>query len=163
MSKERREMSDDRELLEEYIDEGKLMQLATRDNDGPWMCNVWYAHRFAPDRIYFISSVARHHSQQIRDDGAVAGTIMHEQLEQLGQKVRGVTFRGHATELPTEGIDEAIAHFLARWPTASGGIDAKLLAAGETPIRLYEISVREWVLFDEVNFPDQPRRDIVAR
>lgn len=154
-------MPDERELLEDYVRDGKLMQLATQDDDGPYLCNVWYLPQFHPDRLYFISNVARNHSEHIRSRPDVAGTIMHEELEQLGQKVCGVTFRGTARELPTEGIDELIERFLGRWPNAKDAIDPDKLASGETPMRIYEIAIKNWVLFDEVNF-EQPRRDIPA-
>jgi uncharacterized protein YhbP (UPF0306 family) len=156
-------MADSRQLLEEYVREGKLMQLATRDDRGPWLCNVWYAPRFDPDRLYFISNRTRNHSAHIRADGAVAGGIMHEQLEQLGQKVRGVTFRGRATELRTEGIDEQLELFLGRWPSANGAIGKESLAREETPMRLYEVAIEKWVLFDEVNFEGDPRQEVRVR
>jgi uncharacterized protein YhbP (UPF0306 family) len=154
-------MPDERELLEQYVRDGKLMQLATQDDDGPYLCNVWFLPQFSPDRLYFISNVARNHSGHIRSRPAVAGTIMHEDLDQLGQKVRGVTFRGKACELPTEGIDELIARFVGRWPNAKDAVDPSKLASGETPMRVYEIAIEAWVLFDEVNF-EQPRREISA-
>ena len=154
-------MPDERELLEEYVRDGKLMQLATQDENGPYLCNVWYLPQFSPDRLYFISNVKRNHSEHIRSRPAVAGTIMHEELDQLGQKVRGVTFRGMARELPIEGLDELIARFVGQWPNAKDAIDPAKLASGDTPMRIYEIAINEWVLFDEVNF-EQPRRNVSA-
>ena len=83
-------------------------------------------------------------------------------LEGLGQTVRGFTFTGVARELPTWGVEGEVAAFVARWPRAEAILNPEKLARGEIPTRLYEVAVAEWVLFDEANFPDRPRRVIEA-
>lgn len=152
-----------RELLEQYVKTGKLMQLATlRANGSPAMCNVWYDARFAPDVLRFISRYDRNHSADIRNDARVAGSIVAIHLEALGQQIRGVTFTGTARELNTAGVDSEIQAFVKRWPASIDVIEPGKLARGETPTRLYEVAVDEWVLFDEANFPEQPRQVIRA-
>jgi uncharacterized protein YhbP (UPF0306 family) len=149
----------ERELVEEFVALGKLLQLATLTEAGnPVVCNVWYAARHRPDKLWFISRPSRHHSENIRQRPPVAGSIMPFSVEGLGQVARAVTFTGTARELATTGIDAELAVFLARWPQAQPTIDSPTLASGSSPSRLYEITVEEWVLFDEHSFPDQPRR-----
>ncbi|MGH3853896.1 MAG: pyridoxamine 5'-phosphate oxidase family protein [Pseudonocardiaceae bacterium] len=156
-------MSNERVLLEHYVQAGKLMQLASLNSDGsPVVCNVWYDAHFAPDVLRFISRRSRQHSQNIRIDGRVAGGIMAIPLEGLGQAVRGVTLTGVARELPTSGIDREVVAFVARWPRAEAALHPEKLAHDKMPTRLYEVTVAEWVLFDEANFPDQPRRVMEA-
>ncbi len=156
-------MLGERELLEQYVSSGKLMQLATLASDGnPTLCHVWYRVDFSPDNLYFISRDDRQHSINIRSHPAIAGGIVTVSLDQLGQPVRGVTFSGQARELPTEGIDQQIAAFIERWPLAADAIDATRLERRETSVRLYEISIDSWVLFDEHNFPAEPRRQVPA-
>jgi hypothetical protein len=156
-------MPNERALLEHYVRAGKLMQLASLNSDGsPVVCNVWYDAHFAPDVLRFISRYNRQHSQNVRIDGRVGGSIIALTLEGLGQTVRGVTFIGVARELPTCGVDGEVAAFVARWPRAEAALHPGKLAYGETPTRLYEVAVAEWVLFDEANFPEQPRRVIEA-
>lgn len=153
----------ERQLLEEYVRSGKLMQLATVDQDGaPAICNAWYDVNFAPDRLRFISHQERCHSQNIRRDPRIAGNILDIDLEGLGQTVRGVSFTGVARELPTTGIDEESAAFVARWPLAAEAVSPAVLASGMSPVRIYEIAVAEWILFDEANFREQPRRVVSA-
>jgi len=153
----------ERALLIDYVRSGKLMQLATLNQNGaPALCHVWYRPAFEPDRLWFISRHDRSHSDNIRSNAAVAGGIVAIPLDGLGQTVRGVTFTGAATELPTEGIDDEVAGFIERWPNAAGAIDLDALARNDTPTRLYRISVEAWVLFDEENFPSDPRRTIPA-
>lgn len=153
-------MPDERTLLEDYVRAGKLMQVATLSSNGsPIVCNVWYDPHFSPDQLRFISRHDRHHSENIRRDGRVAGGIIAIPLDGLGQTARGVTFTGNARELPTRGVDAQAQAFLDRWPTAAA-IDPGKLARGDTASRLYEIDITEWVLFDEATFPEQPRRVI---
>jgi uncharacterized protein YhbP (UPF0306 family) len=156
-------MPDKRALLEQYVRTGKLMQLASLHSDGsPAVCNVWYDAHFMPDVLRFISRHDRQHSQNIRTDSRVAGGIIAIPLEGLGQTARGVTFAGSARELPTCGIDGEIAAFVARWPRAEAALNPHKLARGEIATRLYEVTIAEWVLFDEENFPEQPRQVINA-
>ena len=150
-----------REFLKEYVESGKLMQLATLRSDGsPELCNVWYDPHFGPDLLRFISRHDRNHSVNICTDGRVAGSIIAIHLEALGQKVRGVTFTGAGRELPLVGIGDAIDSFVSRWPASTVVIDAERLTNGDIPTRMYEVIIDEWVLFDEVNFPEQPRQTI---
>ncbi|HEV7976542.1 VOC family protein [Amycolatopsis sp.] len=156
-------MPTSRELLEQYVQSGKLMQLATLGADySPVVCNVWYDAHFAPDLLRFISRHDRNHSANIRKDPRVAGSIIAIPLEALGQPVAGVTFTGMAKELSTTGVESEVDAFVKRWPAATGAIDPAKLARGETPTRIYEVAVEEWVLFDEINFPEQPRQVIQA-
>ncbi|MBI3687138.1 MAG: pyridoxamine 5'-phosphate oxidase family protein [Actinobacteria bacterium] len=156
-------MPNARELLEQYVANGKLMQLATLRTDGsPAICNVWYDVHFAPDLLRFISRYDRNHSADIRSDERVAGSIVAIELEALGQVVRGVTFLGTAREMATVDVEFAISAFIERWPASAEAIDPGKLANGETPTRLYEVVIDEWILFDESNFPSQPRRKIKA-
>ncbi|MEV4098140.1 pyridoxamine 5'-phosphate oxidase family protein [Streptosporangium saharense] len=156
-------MTTARVLLQEYVASGSLMQVATLTDEGdPQVCSVWYDPHFAPDVLRWISRHDRAHSQAITKDTRVAGAIVAIPLDGLGQTVRGVSFTGQARQLPTEGIDREITDFVTRWPAAAGALDREKLAAGHTPTRLYEVAVTEWVLFDEENFPDQPRKVITC-
>ncbi len=151
-----------RTLLEEYVYTGKLMQIATLSNTGfPALCHVWYHVQFRPDRFYFISRRDRAHSVNIRQDDRVAGGVVAIPLTGLGQKVRGVTFMGRAAELGAAAHDRLEA-FLERWPHARNTITTERVSNDDTPSRLYEIRVDEWVLFDEQAFPDSPRRTIAG-
>lgn len=155
-------MAGPRDILEEYVQAGKLMQLATLTADGsPALCHVWYACCFRPDRLCFISRPDRMHSVNICNDGRVAGGIVHISLAGLGQVVRGVTFKGLAVELSATPGD-ALTRFVQRWPQASKAITLDRPGAGLPASRLYEVRVTEWILFDEENFPNAPRQIVSA-
>ena len=157
-------MPDARTVLEEQVGTGKVMQLATIGSDGaPYVCNVWYASAFTPDRLWFISRPTRFHCANIRADGRVAGAILAIEIDALGQAVQGVSFKGVARELPTTGINEQIGQYVTRWPKAANAIDPGRLASGEAHHRVYEIAITDWVLFDEANFAADPRREVPVR
>jgi hypothetical protein len=128
------------------------MQVATLAPDGsPAVCQVWYHAEFSPDRLLFISRPDRDHSGNIRDRAAVAGAICAIPLEGFGQQVRGVTFKGDAADAGPAAGHADFSGYACRWPGAHG-----------TGSSLYVIRVREWVLFDEVSFPGDPRKVLPA-
>ncbi|GLZ81042.1 hypothetical protein Afil01_58490 [Actinorhabdospora filicis] len=156
-------MVDARKILEEYVSSAKAVQLATLSPDGaPAMCNLWCATAFAPDRLWFISRPTRFHCVNIRSDARVAGALLAIELAELGQPVRGVSFTGVARELPTSDVDDDIAAYVGRWPSAAGAIDPARLAAGETHHRIYRVEVTGWVLYDEIDHAGGPRVEIPA-
>jgi hypothetical protein len=127
------------------------------------VCNLWFAYGFAPDRLWFISRPGREHCVNLRERPRVAGAVLAIALDEVGQAVRGVSFTGQGTELPTTGIDEQIAAYAGRWPTAAAAIDPARMAAGETHHRVYEIAVDGWVLYDELNFRRDPRQVVSVK
>jgi uncharacterized protein YhbP (UPF0306 family) len=156
-------MAGPRDLLEEYVASGKVMQLATlRDGGAPVVCNLWYAHAFEPDRLLFISRPNREHCANLRADGRIAGAVLAIELDGVGQAVRGVSFTGAGRELPATGIEDAIGLYAGRWPSAANAIDPARLASGEAHHRVYQIDVDSWVLYDEENFRGQPRQPVEA-
>ena len=64
-----------KKLIEDYLKEAKLMQLATAVDNQPWVCNVW----FAADKelhIYWFSSTTRRHSSEVLKNNKVAAAIV---------------------------------------------------------------------------------------
>ncbi|WP_216894751.1 pyridoxamine 5'-phosphate oxidase family protein [Nocardia alni] len=150
---------DERELLEQYVLAAKLTQLSTVCPDGtPTVCTVWYVPAFRPDRLRFVSRTDRLHSENILRNPAVAGAIIDNPPDEMGLTARAVSFTGRAKVLPGNGIDGQVREFIARWPAAARGLNAMPDGAS----RMYEISVAQWVLYDEENFRTSPRREIAG-
>ncbi|MCA9355098.1 pyridoxamine 5'-phosphate oxidase family protein [Candidatus Kaiserbacteria bacterium] len=143
------------ELLKEYVVNGKVLQLATITEGGPWVCHVWYVADWDNDRLLFTSRTTRNHSVHIEYDHRVAGGILDMELTSLGQSVRGVSFTGSARVVPLSDLLGSIYKFSKRWPAAD--LAHAAIANGSTNIRLYEININKWVLHDEVNMPSDPR------
>jgi len=91
-------MKDLRELVVQYLEEQKLMQLCTVGQGGqPWACNVWQASD-ADLNIYFFSAVNRRHSLEIENDARVAGALAlpHKPSDKYA---RGLQFEGIVKKL----------------------------------------------------------------
>lgn len=165
--------ADPRRLLVDGVSAAALMQVATIGDGGfPAVCSVWFHSGFEPDRLYFVSRPDREHAINLRGDPRVAASIALEVPAGLGDRVRGATLTGLAREIPDSDQPALAAAFVVRWPRSADLLSpARSLvtvpvsaAPAEIPrSRLYEIAVVDWVLFDEVNFPEQPRRTVPAR
>ena len=140
-------------LVKGYMEEAKLMQLATSANGQPWVCSVW----FAADEdlnIYYFSSTLRRHSREVAANRKVSGAIAlpHTPLD----KPKGVQFQGDAEMLTEKAdIDDAISLYAGRiFPKE------KVLELMERSSHaFYRIRPTMFVLFDVVDFPDSPRQE----
>lgn len=146
-------------LLKEYVDNARVMQLATVSDNGPWVCHVWYAVDWSKDRLLFTSRTIRTHSAHIALNDRVAGGILDMQLSALGQPVQGVTFTGSARIVSLLELASSLHLFCKRWPAAD--LAHAAIASGATNSRLYEVLVDKWVLHDEVNLRSDPRFELV--
>ncbi|CAI7976943.1 MULTISPECIES: pyridoxamine 5'-phosphate oxidase family protein [Parafrankia] len=154
-------VSTDLSVTRNYVRDGKVMQIATLAGGGePAVCNLWYASSFEPDRLFFISRPDRTHCRNIRADRRVAGAIVTIELDGLGQEVQGVSFAGTAEEVPVAEADALLPIYHGRWPQGSELANVEMMLADGNAHRLYEIRVDRWILFDEINHPDDPRRVI---
>ncbi|CUU53744.1 Pyridoxamine 5'-phosphate oxidase [Parafrankia irregularis] len=154
-------VSADLTLTRNYVRDGKVMQIATLAESGePVVCNLWYASSFDPDRLLFISRPDRAHCRNIRADRRVAGAVLTIELDGLGQEVQGVSFAGTARQVPDESAPALLPIYHGRWPAGSELANRELMRADANAHRLYEIQIHRWILFDEVNHPDDPRRVI---
>jgi uncharacterized protein YhbP (UPF0306 family) len=144
-----------RKLIEDYLREARLMQLATSIDNQPWVCSVW----FAADEdlnIYYFSSVTRRHSKEVLENNKVAGAMALPHIPE--DPPRGLQFQGTVEELETEeDMEKAISVY-------SGRIFSKekikdLMGHSTRPHKFYKIKPTQFVLFDTVNFPDESRQE----
>lgn len=145
-----------KELLQKYLKQAKMMHLATVADGKPWVCNVW----FAVDEdfnIYWFSSVTRRHSQEVVRDNHVAGSMcLANDPTKNGDW--GVQFEGTAEVLTEEAdIQKAKSVYVERIFTEERV--QELINHAERPHKFYRIKPTLFVVFDGVNFPDNPRQE----
>ena len=144
-----------RKLIVEYLEEAKVMQLATSVDDQPWVCNVW----FAADKdlnIYWFSIKTRRHSKEIMKNNKVAGNFALPKFGPL-DKVRCVEFEGVASELTDrKDVEKAVAVYADRIFTR----DRIEQLTMTKPYAFYKAKPKLFVLFDAVNFPEDPRQEL---
>jgi len=144
-----------RNLIKDYLKEAKLMQLATSLDNQPWVCSVWFAAD-ADLNIYWISSEARRHSNEVLKNPKVAGAIVMPQNPD--NPPRGLQFQGIAKMLEDQkDIDRATSLFTDR--IFSKEKIKEFMENKEKPHRFYRIKPTKFVLFDAVNFPENARQE----
>lgn len=144
-----------KQLIQQYLQDIKMMHLATVADGKPWVCNVW----FAADEnmnIYWFSAVNRRHSEEVAKDPHVAGSMCLTQTPQ--DPPRGLQFEGTAKVLTNEtDIAKAKSVYVDRiFPEER---IQEFTAHAERPHKFYRIKPELFVLFDVVNFPDNPRQE----
>lgn len=144
-----------KKLIKDYLNEARLMQVSTAKDNQPWTCSVYFAYDNDLN-LYWISTPQRRHSQEIRENEKVAGVIVVPHTP--GDKVRGIQFQGVA-ELLTNS--EKIQHAMDTYATRMGMKEERKqkIIQGKDNHVPYRIKPTTFVLFDEVNFPDNPRQE----
>lgn len=143
------------QLIKDYLQEAKLMQLSTSVGDQPWTCSVW----FAADtdlNIYWFSSTTRRHSKELLVNNKVAAAIVLPHTP--ADAGRGLQLQGTAEILTKqEDVDKAISVYADR--IFSREVIEELQKDPEKPHAFYRIKPTQFVLFDMVNFPENSRRE----
>lgn len=145
-----------RTLIVEYMEKTWMLQVATAKNNQPWVCTVHYA--FDDElNLYWISKPSTRHSQEVQENEKVAGAIVLPHA--LGDKVRGLQIEGTATAVtdPDE-IRTALNHYSRRFGMSEERVNA--IVNGTDGHNCYKLSPSLLVLFDTLNFPDNPRQEL---
>lgn len=150
---------DIKEEVKTYLASTQLMQIATSRNDQPWSATVYFAYDDDLN-IYWLSRSDRRHSQDIEMNPKVSGSVA--KLHTYGEKVRGVQFEGVAEKLVDSQASQGLEIYYNRYNKARDRVRNILVGAVGETIVIYKIKPTKFVLFDEVNFPDNPRQEIVV-
>lgn len=99
-----------KQLIQEVLDKGYLMSLATIDDGGVWVSDVIFVYddKF---NIYWMSDPDVRHSQAILVNPKVAGTIT---ISDQGEDNLGIQFDGVAEKIDGARYDLALKHYAKR-------------------------------------------------
>lgn len=142
-------------VIREYLPNVFHMSLATCVDNKPWICEVHFVYD-SDLNFYFLSKPNRRHSKEIAVNPNVAANI----VKQHGptEKPRGVYLEGKA-ELMTDINQDSMAYKLYQ---ERFDIREKMLQEVMTEPeghKFYKITPENFVLFDAVNFPENPRQE----
>lgn len=140
-----------KELIYDHIKNKDVMQLATAQNNQPWVCNV---HFYADEdlNLYWLSEPGRRHSQDIAANGKTAVAILVSEVMPL----IGVQLEGDA-EVCDGAAYEAVLHaYGERHNRAAWAQD---VVDGKGSNKLYKFTPRVLGLFDLKNFPKDPKQE----
>lgn len=147
-------MQDTSQLVKEYLQDCKVMQVATVREGQPWICTV---HFVADEQLslYWLSLPNRRHSQEIAAYDKVAVAI----AVKMEQPVIGIQAEGSASEVSEpEVIKKVMKSYVQKF-----GIGQKFydnFISGKNQHLLYEFKPKIFVLFDEEHFQgDQARQE----
>ncbi len=142
-----------------YLASTQIMQLSTSNNEQPWTATVYFAYD-SNLNIYWLSRSDRRHSQDIEKNSKVSGAIA--KLHTYGEKVRGVQLEGIAEKLMGDEASQGLEIYYNRYNKARDRVRNIIAGAVGETIVIYKLKPTKFVLFDEVNFPDNPRQEIVV-
>jgi len=141
------------QLINEYLHEGRVMQLATVKGDQPWICSVYYVAD--GQTLYWLSWPTRRHSQEVTQNPKAAATIMIH----AAQPVVGIQVEGDVEEVSSQTeVDQIAQKYLALHGV--GEQFAANFAKGTNQHHMYKLSPRRIVLFDERHFAGDARQEM---
>lgn len=145
---------DIRALIQDYLTKAQLVHLGTSHGEKPWVTAVYFAADVDLN-LYWLSRKNRRHSREISNNSHVAGTIVLP--HNYGDKVRGLQFEGEARELKDEDAISGRNIYSSKfWIVEDRVMNLK---EGDTSQVCYQARPVRFVLYDEVNFPDNPSQE----
>jgi len=142
------------ELIRRYLPQGRMMQIATVSGDQPWICTVYFVEDDQLN-LYWLSFPTRRHSQEIAAHNKVAVAVPIK----FDKPVTGIQAEGTA-EIVTDRavIADVMKRYVERYNSGQQFYDR--FVAGQNQHVLYKFTPSKYVLFDEVTFPDDGRKEI---
>jgi uncharacterized protein YhbP (UPF0306 family) len=141
------------ELLDTFLNENQLMQLATQADGKLWICNVYFASD-QDHNIYWTSARNRRHSIEIENNPSVAATIVNDEVKKQAVQISGKAYRIAADESEQ-------AHKIYGGKLGQKESRLEEVRQDTSQSRAYWVLKPEIIeLWDEVNFPDSPKQRI---
>ncbi len=142
------------ELIRQYLPKGRMMQIATVSGDQPWICTVYFVEDDDLN-LYWLSLPTRRHSQEIAAHSKVAVAVPIK----FDKPVTGIQAEGVAAPVTDkQTIADIMRRYVERYNSGQQFYD--LFVAGQNQHVLYKFTPSKYVLFDEVTFPDDGRKEI---
>lgn len=143
-----------RSLISDYLVKAIMMHIGTSHGSNPWVTTVYFASDTNLN-LYFLSRKNRRHSREISNNNNVAGAIVLP--HNYGDKVRGLQFEGKCRELKDdEALNGRSIYERKFWIVEDRVLNQQ---QGVDMEGVYQIVPERYVLFDELNFPDNPSQE----
>lgn len=147
-------MNTAKQFADELITQSKAMQLATQDSGNLWICTLTPA--VGEDwTIYWVSQKTARHSVELTANQSVAVAMVRDPSVR-----QGIQMQGTAAQVTNEELIQAHKIFCKRY-----GDRPELLTEAQSPEKTartyYKFTPTTVVMFDTVNFPKEPRQQIL--
>lgn len=144
-----------KDLIKEYLDSKKDMQLATVADGQPWICTVYFAYD-DDFNLYWTSGRSRQHSLEILNDSKAAVTIVRD-----NERKQALQTIGKAYEVEDDELERVHGIYQARFGVKD--YDFEEMKKHTPEGRSYWVfKPTEISLWDEVNFPDAPKQKYIV-
>ncbi len=142
------------ELIRDYLPQGRMMQVATVAEGQPWICTVYYVEDDELN-LYWLSLPTRRHSQEIAQHDRVAIAVPIK----FDKPVVGIQAEGRARAITDKAVIASVMkRYVERYNSGKQFYDN--FVAGQNQHVLFKFTPHRFVLFDEVNFPDNGRKEV---
>jgi hypothetical protein len=141
------------QLITQYFSDNKHLQLATLHNGQPWLCTVYFA---ADDdfNLYWMSLRSRQHSQDILQDARTAVAVVRDTDAARKQALQ---ITGNAYQVADDNLQTAHAVYTNKFGPKDYDLQAmKRREANGSAYWVFK-PTDIW-LWDEVNFPENPKQ-----
>ncbi len=142
-------------LISDYLNQSHMMQIATFEANQPWVATVFYVTDDELNLCWASPGNTRH-SRNIRENHKVAAAIpvVHEK----NQPVVGLQIEGVASLIDdAKTMEEVAKRYAAEFSFGEKWI--KKICSGQTKHKLYKLNPTKFVLFDDINYPENPRQE----
>lgn len=141
------------ELVKQHLGAQRMMQIATTQNDRPWICTVFFVAD-GQQNLYWLSAPTRRHSQLIANNPKIAVAVPVK----FDWPVVGIQSEGTATIVQDAGeVKSVMDNYVAKYDKGQDFYDN--FVNGTNQHQLYKFTPETFVLFDEVNFAGNPRQE----
>lgn len=140
-------------LIKEHLPVGKTMQVATSQDNQPWVCTVYYIADEL-QRLYWLSLPTRKHSKHLvqNDQAAIAIAIKAD------KPVIGIQAKGCVEPVTDQGEVKHVMQLYAAKYEGAGKDFFDNFVEGTNQHVMYRFTPETFVLFDEVDFESADSR-----
>lgn len=126
--------------------------MATADGGQPWVCTVFFVADESY-RLYWLSTPERRHSQNIGKNQHVAVTVPVK----IDQPVIGIQAEGMAEVVKdADTVMKVMNGYVKKYGSGENFYDN--FVKGTNQHQLYRFIPKEYVIFDELHFPNDPQK-----
>lgn len=144
-------------IVSKYLPLINIMQLATSSDDRPYLCTVHY-YSDSELNLYWTSMLERNHSKEIARNPRVAAYVLVHENTPAEDYVIGITFIGKAELIGREIDEETASSYAAKLRDDPSFV--RKVKDDTTPFKFYKLTPERIILFNNKDFPEEPRQVI---
>jgi uncharacterized protein YhbP (UPF0306 family) len=144
------------EYVDEYLSLGQIMQLATSNDNNPWISTVYYIAD-SERNLYWLSVPERRHSKEVTNNPQVAIAVAIKQdIPVIGIQAAGTV----EVVADSDVVETILAAYVKKYDGAGKDFHQRFIE-GKNKHQLYKLTPDTLVLFDEAHFKENPAQKII--